>query len=58
MGGGAKEATVFLNEAVDLMHKIRMDDETFEIPFISLDQLFAILEQEFILLSMLNLISR
>jgi hypothetical protein len=42
MGGGAKEATVFLNEAVDLMHKIRMDDETFEIPFISLDQLFAI----------------
>lgn len=42
MVGGAREATVVLNKAVDLMHQIRMDDETFELPFISLDQLFAV----------------
>jgi len=42
MGGGAREATGVLNKAVDLMYQIRMDEETFELPFVPFDQLFAI----------------
>ena len=46
--GDIKEITLLLNEANNLASAIRTDAETFELPYVATDQLFAVFGSLFI----------